>query len=337
MSKLHKLKKIRNIFFEKGILNFLKILPLLIFWQFLSQKRKNIINKFKRNGIKKIIIELFTKQDFLIDLEDNGLSTDLFFYKKREVHPTDFLLKYFENKNLDLFIDIGANKGYYTVIIGKFAKNVVAIEPVIKNYNFLLTNLKLNNLENKTIVKCLALGKQKEERTILIPKDHNLSKILEHNKDIDKSNCETQKIKVNTLSNLFLENNFLEQTFHNSKNILLKMDVEGWESDILKGAETIIKQKNPIIFLELHIKLLGKQKTIEILSFLSNHSYEIKKCYAEPPSIWYSSKEIEKKVFEKMFKKINKHGFGEINLTIEKILNNEDIIRGNLYNSLDLI
>jgi len=335
--KPYKLKKFKDIFLEKGIFNLPGVLVLIVFWKYLSKRREDIKKLLKRNGVRKIVIKLFTNQDFLIDLNDNGLSTDLFFYRKREIHSTDFLLNYFKNKNLDLFIDVGANKGYYTILIGKFAKNIVAIEPVIKSYNFLLTNLKLNNLEKKTIAKCIALGNKKEKKRILIPRDHNLARILRDNENINQSNYEIQEVTINTLNNLFLEDKFLKRTLLNSKNILLKMDVEGWELEILKGAEKIIEEKKPMIFLELHIKLLGKEKSTEVLLFLSRQSYRIKKCYAEPPSIWYSSTIVERKIFEKMFRKLYNHGFGEIKLTIEEILNNEDIITGKLYNSLDLI
>jgi len=339
MSRFYKFKKNKNIFLgiflERGIFGSIGVLIFIFFWKYLLKKRKKRL--LKRRGVEKLIIKLFTNQDFLIDLNDDGLSTDLFFYRKREAHATDFLLDYFKNKRLDLFVDIGANKGYYTVLLGNLTKNIVAIEPVIKNYNFLLINLKLNSLEKKTIAMAIALGSKKEEKRILIPKNHNLARILGNKERIDKLNYETQKVTIDTLDNLFLEDKFLSRTLSNSKNILLKMDVEGWEAEVLKGSKKIIEQKAPIIFLELHIKILGEKNSRELLLFLSSQGYKVRKCYAEPPSVWYSSTIKERKIFEKIFKRLYHHGFGEVRLTIKEIIDNENIITGKRYNSLNLI
>ncbi len=72
-------------------------------------------------------------------------------------------------KNVDTFIDVGANIGGYTIRACRWA-NVVALEPAIENYNLLLENIKLNNCSNVKALN-IAAGDEAGYFTLYLP-DH---------------------------------------------------------------------------------------------------------------------------------------------------------------------
>ena len=55
----------------------------------------------------------------------------------------------------------------------------------------------------------------------------------------------------------------------------LRMDIEGHELLVLKGARNIIKKYKPMIQFELHSKILGNEHTRELLDFIKDEDYKI--------------------------------------------------------------
>ena len=66
-----------------------------------------------------------------------------------------------ERERLNVFIDIGANFGIYTVLLGRlpFVTEVIAFEPVRRNFNQLLANVFANRLDGKVEAHRLAWAK----------------------------------------------------------------------------------------------------------------------------------------------------------------------------------
>ncbi|GBD03694.1 hypothetical protein HRbin19_00991 [bacterium HR19] len=63
-------------------------------------------------------------------------------------------------KKVDIFINIGANVGYYCCHALSMGKSVVAIEPVARNLHYLLKNFKNNGWEKKVEVFPVAVGSE---------------------------------------------------------------------------------------------------------------------------------------------------------------------------------
>lgn len=85
-----------------------------------------------------------------------------------------------------------------------------------------------------------------------------------------------KKIEIETLDNIISENNI--------KNIkMIKIDVEGWELEVLKGAEKLLKSKNaPIISIEYFEALELKEgkvvNFVEYIQAINNYKiYKLKK------------------------------------------------------------
>ncbi len=130
----------------------------------------------------------------------------------------------------DLFVDIGANVGVYTILACavKGAQGI-CIEPVPATYGRLLENLRLNDLSER--VEALKLGVADQEGELLFTSDENTmnhvvpdahGRVVQHN----APGSNTVRVKVSRLD-VILEDR---------RPSVLKIDVEGFETRVLAGA-----------------------------------------------------------------------------------------------------
>ncbi|RYU90580.1 FkbM family methyltransferase [Mucilaginibacter terrigena] len=120
----------------------------------------------------------------------------------------------------DLFIDIGANIGSYTMLAGAEAgASVIAVEPIPQTFEHLTQNVKLNNIGNMVTALNIGLGSKKD--ILKFTRTHDTGNHVATDIDTD-----VVKVNVDTLDNI-LEGKI---------PLLLKMDVEGFETEVLNGA-----------------------------------------------------------------------------------------------------
>lgn len=152
--------------------------------------------------------------------------------------------KIFFEKNLKInsnILNIGANIGYYTILSAKIAKNgvVYSIEPSEKNYNRLVSNIKLNQLNNIHTYK-YALGQFKDTLTLYSDKsnpnlDSHYTLCNENglNNEIEK----VQVLPIDDLLNIFPKFDFVI------------IDVEGFELNLLLGGTEFLFLNNNAIYM----------------------------------------------------------------------------------------
>ncbi len=173
-----------------------------------------------------------------------------------------------------IILDIGANIGMYSICYSKLFYNskIFAFEPVKKNYKILVSNVNKNKLKN---IQTKPFGFLDKKKTLKIGIPD--SKIHERYKnDINDglfsifAKNKKFKIKVSTVDNFVKKNKFKRIDF-------IKIDVEGAESLVLKGAKRTISKYKPIIQLEFNIltEILGKKKLNFFKKFALSNDYEI--------------------------------------------------------------
>jgi FkbM family methyltransferase len=121
----------------------------------------------------------------------------------------------------DLFVDVGANIGSYTVLASAVAgADVVAVEPDPGSFASLQSNVELNGIQAK--VKCVkaALGANSGSIKFSVGQD-TMNRVLRTDEGIPY-----QVVPVQTLDSLLA----------GRSPIALKLDVEGFESEVLRGA-----------------------------------------------------------------------------------------------------
>ena len=140
-----------------------------------------------------------------------------------------FLLHFL--RDTDLFGDIGANVGAYTILASGVVKaKTIAAEPVPATFNDLEHNIKINDIQS--LVSCVNLGVGEVEGNLTFTK--NLDSVNHVVTEDNTYGDETINIPVITLDKLFI----------NDCPALLKIDVEGFESSVLKGGKNVVANNN---------------------------------------------------------------------------------------------
>ena len=141
----------------------------------------------------------------------------------------------------DVFVDVGANIGLYTCIARSLGKYVVAIEPQPQNLYCLYANLNNNNWQNTEV---FPLGLSNKPDLLILygasgPSASLVSGWAGYSKRFKRV------IPVNTLDTL-LGDRFL------GKKLFIKIDVEGAEYNVLRGAlKTLCISPRPTWFIEI--------------------------------------------------------------------------------------
>jgi len=145
----------------------------------------------------------------------------------------------FEKYPSGTLINVGANIGRYVVPIALKGWNVIAFEPVKKNFGKLFMNCALNNLDNVQLYN-FALGKNKSESMIYGKSDMCGSASLIRGMVGDVS----EVINVKCFDNLHLDKTNIR---------LIIIDVDGSELDVLKGMNKSLNNfRNVNIIVEVY-------------------------------------------------------------------------------------
>jgi len=158
----------------------------------------------------------------------------------------------------DVFLDIGAHIGRFSILASRTFKRVFAFEANLENFNALKENISLNNLKNVTP---LHIAVSDKEGHLFVTGTH-----------ANTGEPTVSKLKPSILPSssvpslpldVFLKNNQITP----SEVDFIKIDVERHEKEVLTGAKNLLKKGSPLLCLE-------------ILSNSSAHSLLLKNQYA---------------------------------------------------------
>lgn len=197
-------------------------------------------------------------------------------------HEDDILEHKFNPKEGNIVIDVGAHIGPYTLkassLVGVNGK-VLAIEADPSNYDILNRNIDLNKFTNATAVNYAAYSKEEKIKLYLPSKEEEEEeKELSHTKYNtiiqDRAHNETKFVEVqaNTLDYLLQSNGIKHEKVN-----WIKIDVEGAEFEVLKGAKDILsKSYNISLLIEIHNLSAANTNLYEpIKEFLNSYNYKI--------------------------------------------------------------
>lgn len=231
-------------------------------------------------------IKLYSGIPFWVSSKDKGLSLDLFVFKIRERSACKQFLKMLNKK--DVVFDLGANIGYYVVQEAKIVDKVYAVEPTKFSYDLLSKNLNENNLINTKSYN-LAIGNQNKLINFYVYNCANVSSVIPLKEHGD---YKIQKTKMIT-GKKFLETEKITPN-------VLRMDVEGYELEILKSFKERLKIFNKF-FIEVHTIFLGKKKVVELVELLEKNGFkkigyllDDKYTGKEENITWFSIKDFKK-------------------------------------------
>ena len=169
-------------------------------------------------------------------------------------------------KNWNLAIDIGANIGLWSRDLTNYFDKTICFEP---NINW-IECLKKNITIEKAIIYNHALGSKNEEKELFTPINSGGSSfinktVIGYNSDRSKiygkwpNGTNQQSVKVKKLDDF----KFIKVDF-------IKIDVQSYEYEVLKGATKTLDLNSPIVCIEEDNIINSKA-----IKFLENHNYEI--------------------------------------------------------------
>jgi FkbM family methyltransferase len=174
-----------------------------------------------------------------------------------------------ENLKKDMvFYDLGAHWGYFTLLasvaVGTGGK-VYSFEPMQKNYARLKENINVNKLDIVESYKIAASDKNGVVRF----------------SDSEDSFANSYMTKISISNHLLVEtiklDTFIYENNHMPPNFI-KIDVEGAEFDVLKGAQKTINEFMPTISLSTH-EIHNPGVDLQCISFLEQMNYTIELFY----------------------------------------------------------
>ncbi len=199
------------------------------------------------NHLKHIFFSVFTTKKTLIAYSEkynlrfkfhikDGVGRDIY-YKKgvySEDYITHFLLKEIGIRDNDLIVDIGANIGWYSLVLSSGSKpQVLSFEPDPFNFSLLQDNIKLNKKDNIQPFN-KAVSDQPGTMTLYLYKNYNLGR---HSAIRQRNSIGSEEVETIQLDG-FLENKGLGD----KKIRLIKIDIEGYEFAAMSGAKAALQR-----------------------------------------------------------------------------------------------
>lgn len=177
----------------------------------------------------------------------------------------DEILQHFTPKEGDIVVDIGAAFGFYTILASQMVGQkgrVIAIEPQPESFQMLNSNIKLNKLSN---VKTLNYAVYSNETKLKL---YNTYSVLPER--AVKNTSEYSEIKANTLDNLLFQIGNIDEVNW------IKIDVEGAELEVLKGATNMLfKSKDLTILIEVHNLENNKNLYEDVMTLLKQFNFKL--------------------------------------------------------------
>jgi len=270
------------ILFLKGKLNFKEFILSLKSVQKrpieITLKRQRAINEYIIEYLKKhqainedLSLNFFSQKFYYINIEDVLGSID------QLIVNDEYSIKNFLKED-SVVLDLGANIGVFSVYCANVCKSgrIYSFEPVSFVFDILSKNTK--NYKNCFCFK-LGVGSKNEEKIIKIRSwNPGYSTIDPENIERKEESFDVEeKIKIVKLDDWIKENNI-------SKIDFIKIDIEGYELEVLKGAVETIKNFKPILGISIHHPKLKD----EAFSFFdkNNLNYKLEISKKDPKDIF---------------------------------------------------
>lgn len=194
------------------------------------------------------------------------IQQQLFWYGHYEKELGDLIKKVL--KPGDVFVDIGANIGYFSLLAANYqpTAKIISIEPAKSVFEKLKGNISVNNFQNIIPVNA-AVGEINEEKDLFLSSPDNLG--MSSFKEPENYSGRKEKVQVINLDGWFKSSGL-------SKIDLIKLDVEGSELSALKGMKEILMNYQPLIIVEVNpgtLSLFDLEPT-DIFTFLYQLNYK---------------------------------------------------------------
>ena len=186
-------------------------------------------------GNQRALTSLYTGQPFFVDTNDITISTWIIRDGVWEAFVADVLLKHASG---GVFVDCGANMGYYTILLGPRFQQIFSFEPNPVLCAILRENVMINALSSKCHVFQSALGSAKSSATLVAEERTSGGGHVVHGRASNAgADPASHQIAVERLDDVLPQDTQVD---------VMKVDVEGTEPDLFEGAWSVIDRSPSI-------------------------------------------------------------------------------------------
>ena len=235
-------------------------------------KAKWIPKRFRRSLLKwmypisrapaesfNIIFRKHTIDVYLQDFIDNRI----FFYNEYETAELNFINFAAREHGAELAVDIGANSGIHTLEMSRSFKSVIAFEPYPKVRKKLERRLRQNSIQHVS-VHGFALGLEDELLDYYVDTESSNSGMGSFDRNHDPLSTVLDAFEVKMGDAVLVSQQKID---------LVKIDVEGWEPQVILGLRKTVERSRPVIMFEVTPSSLANTLFNEAVTFLKNSEY----------------------------------------------------------------
>lgn len=152
--------------------------------------------------------------------------------------------------------DVGANIGMTALLFSDLASKVYAFEPGPSTFDILTRNL--TGCENVELVNA-GMGAVSEDKTLTFAKSNRSGGFVSDNLTLKAGGYATETIRIDTLDGFFMDTP--------ERPDFIKIDVEGFEPQVLRGGQALLTRHRPIVVLELNHFCLNVMQRVTLPDF----------------------------------------------------------------------
>lgn len=156
--------------------------------------------------------------------------------------------------------DIGANIGLASLCLSNFCRKVFAFEPCPSTYELLRNNIKKSPHSNIDAIN-IGFGASQKSSNITYASNNRSGGFVSDKINLNKGHV-TELIHIDTVDNYILQNSILPD--------FIKIDVEGYELDVILGAKKFLETHKPIVVIEMNAFCLNVFQRICLPKFIDD-------------------------------------------------------------------
>src|SRR3972149_9928011 len=204
------------------------------------------------NGVRMMLP--YDEQGIVRDLRANGIREPFIFHYLMSCIQPEWTV-----------LDIGANQGYYALQEARLCRRVYAVEPVSASVARLRHNIERNGMFNISTYH-LAIGDHNGTARMGLSRESPRSPVVgaTPGRVYEGTECVTMRTV----------DSFIDD--HGMRPDLIRMDVEGYEYEILMGAAQLLQSSQPLVLcVELHLNILGPCRARNLLNLLKGSGFVV--------------------------------------------------------------
>lgn len=252
-----------------------------------------ILPYFEHQGLNLLLplsLNLFTDEDRLVLLNyDKIIEQEESHYQHLDLTelPVTLATNYFKaglkyvpngltaNLNGKTAIDCGAWVGDTAIMFASFGfEKIIAIEPMLDNYECMLRNIERNKIHLDNVIEPLnvAVGDSEGQLSMLKVGNDGVGSCV-----VDQISSDSIRVPSVTIDNLVVLADYPAVG-------LIKFDIEGYELNALKGAESTIRKHKPILLISVYHLWLQPEQIFDCKKFVENLrlGYKFKFVHLQP-------------------------------------------------------